>query len=95
MPGVEVTVTNEGTNTSVAAYDRRCRRVHCRQSHPRVLQCERVPKRFKPVIFRNFVLQVGQSARLDIRLEVGNVEQTVEVSVRFRCCKPKTPRLGR
>ena len=35
---------------------------------------------FKPMVFRNFVLQVGQSARLDIRLEVGNIEQTVEVS---------------
>ena len=34
---------------------------------------------FKPV-FRNFVFQVGQRARLDIRLEVGNIEQTVEVS---------------
>jgi ribonuclease PH len=31
------------------------------------------------VVFRNFVLQVGQSARLDITMELGNVEQTVEV----------------
>jgi len=35
---------------------------------------------FRPVTFRNFVLQVGQTARLDITMEVGTVEQTVEVT---------------
>jgi hypothetical protein len=32
------------------------------------------------VVFRNFVLHVGQSARLDITMGVGSIDQTVEVA---------------
>jgi hypothetical protein len=32
------------------------------------------------VVFRNFVLQFGQSARLDITMDVGNIDHTVEVA---------------
>lgn len=35
---------------------------------------------FRPVVFRNFVLRVGQSARLDITMDVENIDQTVEVA---------------
>jgi hypothetical protein len=35
---------------------------------------------FRNVVFRDFVLQVSQSARLDIKMEVGAVEQTIEVT---------------
>ena len=48
---------------------------------------------FRPVVFRNFVLQVGQSARLDIT-HGGRQRSSrrLRSRARFRCCKPKTPR---
>jgi hypothetical protein len=47
------------------------------------------------MVFRNFVLQVGQSARLDIRLEVGNIEQTVEVSGTIPLLQTENTAVGR
>jgi len=79
-PGVTVTVTNEATNTSVALTTDDVGAYTAVNLIPGSYSVNASRSGFKPMVFRNFVLQVGQSARLDIRLEVGNIEQTVEVS---------------
>jgi Carboxypeptidase regulatory-like domain len=80
MPGVEITVTNEGTNTSVRLTTDEVGAYYAVNLIPGSYSVNASRSGFKPVVYRNFVLQVGQSARLDIRIEVGNVEQTIEVT---------------
>src|SRR5437016_12400431 len=80
MTGVEVTVTNESTNTSVRVSSDSSGAYTVINLIPGSYSASASRNGFRPVVFRNFVLQVGQSARLDITMEVGNVEQTVEVS---------------
>ena len=45
-------------------------------------------------MFRNFVLQVGQTARLDIGMEVGSVEQTVEVTAAIPLLQTENASVG-
>src|SRR5689334_2182313 len=80
MAAVEVTVTNEATNTSVRVVTDDAGAYTAVNLIPGSYSVSAAPKGFRPVVFRNFVLQVGQSARLDITMELGNVEQTVEVT---------------
>lgn len=79
MAGVEVTVTNEGTNTSVRLTTDESGAYSAVNLIPASYSVTASKAGFRNVAFRNFVLQVGQAARLDIRMQVGNVEQTVEV----------------
>ena len=80
MGGVEVTVTNEDTNTRVKIATDESGGYTAVNLIPGSYRVNASMSGFKPVVYRNFVLQVGQAARLDIHMEVGNVEQTVEVS---------------
>ena len=80
MTGVEVIITNESTNTSVRVSSDSAGAYTAVNLIPGSYSASASRTGFRPVVFRNFVLQVGQSARLDITMEVGNVEQTVEVS---------------
>ena len=79
MSGVEVAVTNEGTNTSVRLTTDESGAYTAVNLIPGSYTVNATRSGFKPVVYRNFVLQVGQSARLDIRMDVGSIEQTVEV----------------
>jgi Carboxypeptidase regulatory-like domain len=80
MVGVEVTVTNDATNTSVRVTSDDAGAYTAVNLIPGSYSVNASQKGFRPVVFRNFVLQVGQSARLDISMELGSVEQTVEVT---------------
>jgi hypothetical protein len=80
MTGVEVTVTNEATNTTVRVSTDDAGAFSAVNLIPGSYSVNASRTGFRPVVFRNFVLQVGQSARLDIGMEVGSVEQTVEVT---------------
>ena len=79
-PNVAITVTNEDTNTRIQMVTDDAGAYTAVNLIPGSYRVNAVRSGFKPVIFRNFVLQVGQTARLDIRLEVGSVDQTVEVT---------------
>jgi Carboxypeptidase regulatory-like domain len=80
VPGVEVTVTNESTNVAVVV------RTDDSGNYAAVnllagsytVSAKNIG--FSNPVFRGFVLQVGQEARLNIVLEVGAVEQLVEVN---------------
>ena len=80
MPGVEVTVTNEATNTLVRLSSDDAGAYTAVNLIPGNYTVNASKTGFRPLVFRSFVLQVGQSARLDITMEVGNLEQTVEVT---------------
>ena len=80
MTGVGITVTNEETNTQVRVVTDEAGAYTAVNLIPGSYNISASQGGFRPVVFRNFVLQVGQSARLDIRMEVGAVDQTVEVT---------------
>ena len=79
-PGVAVIVSNEATNTSISLTTDDAGAYTAVNLIPGSYSVNASRSGFKAVSFRNFVLQVGQSARLDIHLEVGNVEPRIEVS---------------
>lgn len=80
MANVEVTVTNEATNTSTRLSTDEAGAYTAVNLIPGNYSVNASRSGFRPVVFRNFTLQVGQSARLDIKMDLGSVEQTVEVT---------------
>jgi len=80
MAGVEITVTNESTNTSTRIQSDDAGAYTAVNLIPGSYSISASRTGFRPVVFRNFVLQVGQSARLDITMDVGSIDQTVEVA---------------
>src|SRR5271165_5373941 len=69
MPGVEVTVTNEATNTLVRLSSDDAGAYTAVNLIPGNYTVNASKTGFRPLVFRSFVLQVGQSARLDITME--------------------------
>jgi hypothetical protein len=80
MAGVEVTVTNEATRTSVKVLTDSAGAYTVVNLIPAKYTVSASLSGFGPVVFRGFELQVSQRARLDFTMEVGAVTQTIEVS---------------
>jgi hypothetical protein len=91
MPGVAVLVTNEATNTSTMLASDECGGYTAVNLIPGNYKITGSRSGFRPVTFRNFVLQVGQTARLDIGMEVGSVEQSVEVTAAIPLLQTEAP----
>ncbi|MBM3783752.1 MAG: TonB-dependent receptor [Acidobacteria bacterium] len=79
MAGVEVTVTSAATNTSQRLLTDDAGAYSAVNLIPGTYNVQASKAGFRNAIFRDFVLQVSQAARLDITLEVGDVNQSVEV----------------
>jgi hypothetical protein len=79
MTGVEVIVANEATNTSTTLASDDAGGYAAVNLIPGSYSVTARRPGFRSVVYKNFVLQVGQTARLDIAMDVGNVEQSVEV----------------
>lgn len=80
MAGVEIVVTNEGTNTSLRVLTDDAGAYSVPNLIPGSYTITASKPGFRQAVFRGFVLQVSQTARLDVSLEIGNVEQTIEVT---------------
>jgi len=80
IPGVDVRVTNEATNTSVSLRTDDSGNYSAPNLVPGSYNVTAQHAGFQRAVFRSFVVQVGQTARLDISLEIGQVEQTVEIN---------------
>jgi len=80
IAGVEVTVTNVATNNSQRLVTDAAGSYSAVNLIPGSYNIQAAKAGFRNVLFREFVLQVSQAARLDIKLEVGDVNQVVEVT---------------
>jgi hypothetical protein len=80
VPGVAVTVTNQDTNTSARAVTDDSGAFSVVNLIPGNYTVQAIKSGFRNMVYRNYVLQVSQSARLDVQLEVGDVAQAVEVT---------------
>ena len=81
MAGVAITVTNETTNSRVSVLTDDAGAYTSVNLIPGSYTINASRSGFRSVVFRESVLQVGQSVRLDIAMEVGSLDQTVEVAV--------------
>jgi hypothetical protein len=80
VPGVEVTVTNESTNASVNVRTDSSGNYAAVNLLAGTYTVTAKNIGFSSQAHKGFVLQVGQEARLNIVLEVGTVEQVIEVN---------------
>src|SRR4051794_22498542 len=94
MPGVAVQVTNEATNTSTMLASDESGGYTAVNLIPGSYKITASRSGFRPVTFRNFVLQVGQTARLDIGMEVGSVEQSLEVTAAIPLLQTESASVG-
>jgi hypothetical protein len=95
MAGVEIAVTNESTNTSLRVLSDEAGAYSVPNLIPGSYTITASKPGFRQAVFRGFVLQVSQTARLDISLELGNVEQTIEVTGAIPLLQTETPPLAR
>ena len=80
MPGVQVEVTNEATNTTTRLITDSAGSYTAVNLIPGSYTVGASLQGFQSKSFRNFVVQVSQRARLDITLAVGGLEQAIEVT---------------
>ena len=80
VANVLITITNEATSTSVKTVTDQAGTYTAVNLTPGSYGISASAPGFRPVVYRNFVLQVSQQARLDLALEVGALEQSVEVT---------------
>jgi hypothetical protein len=79
LAGVQITVLNEATNTSLTASTDSAGAYSALNLIPSKYTVNASLNGFGPVIYPGFELQVSQEARLDFTMELGTVEQRVEV----------------
>src|SRR6266852_5344926 len=77
---VEVTVTNAGTNAAFHAATDSTGAYFVRGLPVGVYQLSVEPRGFKKFVANDLRVQVNESVRVDITLQVGDVAQTVDVS---------------
>jgi hypothetical protein len=80
VPNVVVTVTNAATNTSVRVVTDSAGAFTVLNLIPGTYSVSAMLAGFNPVTYRGVELQVGQHARLDLHMQVGDLKQTVEVA---------------
>src|SRR5687767_32762 len=79
MTGVTIQVTNEATNTSTNVTTDSAGAYIVPNLIPGSYTVSASQTGFQKQVFRNYELQVAQQARLDIVMNIGAVEQTIEV----------------
>jgi hypothetical protein len=89
IPGVSVKVISDGTNASVNLETDAAGEYRAVNLTPGNYIVEAEKSGFQRYVTRGLVLQVAQEARLDVRLQVGGLEQTVEVNAAPRYFRPK------
>jgi hypothetical protein len=80
VPGATVKVTEESTNTSITLQTDSAGEYRAPDLTPGSYTVETQKQGFNTLISRGFVIQVGQTARLDVSLHVGGLTQTIEVT---------------
>src|SRR5437764_9613429 len=94
VPGVTVRVINEGTNTTTTLTTDAAGEYSASNLTPGKYTIEAEKSGFTRRVYRNFAVQVAQVARLDITLEVGAVEQTVEVTTQAPLLQTENASVG-
>jgi len=79
VPAAEVRVLNEGTNTAIQVQSSESGDFSAPNLVPGTYTVTVQKAGFSRSVFKGFVIQVGQTARLDVAMDVGTVDVAVEV----------------
>jgi hypothetical protein len=94
LTNVQVTVTNTGTNLSKAATTNETGRYFLPGLKPGVYSVTAALAGFKKYVNSSVTLQVNQTARLDLSLEVGEISQELTVSAEAPLLETETSSRG-
>jgi hypothetical protein len=94
MAGVQIAVTNEATNTTLQLATDETGTYSAVNLIPGSYTITASHPGFNRQVFRNYVLQVSQNARLDLALDVGNVEQAIEVTAAIPLLQTENASVG-
>src|SRR5215470_3166124 len=94
VPNVVVTVTNTATNTSVRVVTDSAGAFTVLNLIPGTYSVSAALTGFNPVTYRGVELQVGQQARLDIHMELGELRQSVEVAASATMLQTESAAVG-
>jgi Carboxypeptidase regulatory-like domain/TonB dependent receptor len=94
MPGVQVVITNEATNAITRTVTDASGAYAALNLIPGKYTAEASHTGFRAVALHGFELQVSQQARLDFTMEVGALEQTVEVSATAALLQTESAAVG-
>ena len=95
VPGAQVTARNTQTNLMRAATSNDQGEYRMDFLPVGHYQLEVSATGFKRAVLRDIVLQVSQEARADVKLEIGEINQSVSVSSDIPLVNTSTPELGR
>ena len=95
VPGVEVTVTNEATGEKRNAVSQDNGDYALSQLLPGSYRIEFSKSGFKTAVKSGLRVNVTETSRLDVQLEVGEVTQTVVVTTETELLQTESPALGR
>ena len=88
MVGVEVTVTNEGSRETYKQLTTEVGSYGFHTLIPGTYTIAAEQRGFRPVRVQRIVLQVNQTARFDLAMEVGSVTESVNVTASAPCWRP-------
>ncbi len=94
MPGVAITVTNDKTGTSRTATSDANGNYNVPSLLPAVYSVSAELKGFKKAVTTGATLEVNQTLRVDLTMEVGEVSQTVEVQAEAPLLQSESSTVG-
>ena len=94
MAGVQIAITNEATNADEKVVTDSSGAYAALNLIPGKYTAEATRTGFRPVVLHGFELQVSQQARLDFTMEVGALEQTIEVSASAALLQTESAAVG-
>jgi len=94
MPGVQIVITNEATNAAERVLSDASGAYAALNLMPGKYTAEASRAGFRSVVIRSVELQVSQQARLDFTMEVGALEQAVEVNATAAALQTESAAVG-
>lgn len=94
VPGADVTVSNEKTNISMMTATSSDGQYTVTNLEPGIYRVTIAGKGFKTGTIRDITLNVSQTARVDLKLQVGDVTTTVEVQATAPIVQSETSAVG-
>ncbi|MBK8312586.1 MAG: carboxypeptidase regulatory-like domain-containing protein [Acidobacteria bacterium] len=94
VPAVKVVLTNEKTGETRSVTTQANGSYTVPLLLPGSYRVEFSVTGFKQAVKSGLQINVTETARFDVQLEVGGVQEQITIASKLRCCKPNRVRLG-
>ena len=95
VPGAKITVTNAGAGFVFTSITTPEGTWYIPNLNPGSYQLRIEASGFKTYVQNGIVLRTAEQPRIDVKLEVGNVTESIQVTAPRRCSRPRRPPAGR